>query len=461
MLMAMTAILALLLGGCQASVAPMNQPLAGTAPNSNDVWDANAAGGRADTMVLVSFSGGGKRSAAFGHGALRGMRDLRLPGGSSLLSEIDVVTGVSGGSFPSSHFALNGERTFETFPQEFLNQDIESWIYGTYLLPWNWDWLASPYTGTNDRMAQVYDRLMFRGATFGDLQRRGRPHLSVNTTDLSYGTPFAFTPRTFDLICSNLATFPLARAVAASNGFPGVFTPITIENFRDPNCRLPPPRDVGELAAAGDRRSRMLAASYGRYLSTERTRWLHLMDGGISDNLAMRHTANTLVVMENDLQNSSSRLRSLRRILVISIDGEASSDPTLPQRRVVSGLFNILGTVSGGQIDSYNAETLLLVDQQLGNMAASLRRVRCSEARTIDGARCDDVKVGLVHIALANYPDAEARQRLLAIRTGLTIPPEDVQQLLHAGESMVAREAGLAAFLADIDAPRVAATARR
>jgi hypothetical protein len=33
-------------------------------------------------------------------------------------------------------------------------------------LPWNWDWLVNPVVGTNDRMTQVYDRLMFRGATF-------------------------------------------------------------------------------------------------------------------------------------------------------------------------------------------------------------------------------------------------------------------------------------------------------
>lgn len=458
---ALLALLLFALGACSEIAPELNRPLAGTAPNRPDIWEVNEAGGRADMLVLVAFSGGGKRSAAFGHGALRGMREVRLPGGSTLLSEIDMAAGVSGGSFPAAHLALNGERTFETFPDEFLRQDIEAWIYGTYLLPWNWHWLASPYEGTNDRMAGVYDRLMFHGATFADLGRQNRLLLSVNATDLSYGTPFAFTPGIFDLICSDRGAFPLARAVAASNGFPGVFTPITLENHRGPDCRVPPPINDTTLGGSTDQRSRLLAASYGRYLSVERTRWIHLMDGGISDNLAMRHIANALIVMDSEGRRLKERLRRIRRVLVISIDGEATADPTLPQRRVVNGLLTILSTVSGGQIDNYNAETLLEVDEQLARFRTTLIGVRCEGARMIEGRRCDDVAVGLSHIALSNYPDAEIRRQLLAIRTGLTIPDADVALLLRAGQDMVARDAGLAGFLAAVDAPAQRAVTRR
>ncbi len=454
-------LFALLLAACGGGEPVTNRPIAGAARNAPDLWDTNQAGGRADMLVLVAFSGGGKRSAAFGHGALRGMRALPVPGGGSLLTEIDMVAGVSGGSFPSAHFALNGERSFDTFPDEFLHQDIESWIYGTYLLPWNWGWIASPEVGTNDRMAQVYDRLMFRGATFADLRSRARPLLSVNATDVSYGIPFAFTPAFFDMICSDLGTFRLARAVAASNGFPGIFTPITLENHRGRDCTVPSPINAADLRTSSDRRVQMLGSAYGRYLSRERTRWIHLMDGGISDNLAMRHVANSLLLIENDAARQPEGFRRLRRILVISVDGEASTDPTLPQRRTVNGLLTILGAVSGGQIDNYNVETLLLVDQQLIRLRDVLRRVRCAEARRIDGAPCEDVEVALAHVALSAYPDTEVRRRLLAIRTGLTIPNEDSAQLVEAGESMIARDGSLAGFLHDVDAPRSRAIARQ
>jgi NTE family protein len=59
---------------------------------------------------------------------------------------------------------------------------------------------------------------MFRGATLGDLAGRGRPQVSVNATDINFGRPFGFLPQTFDVIWSDLASVPIARAVAASSG---------------------------------------------------------------------------------------------------------------------------------------------------------------------------------------------------------------------------------------------------
>ena len=71
---------------------------------------------------------------------------------------------------------------------------------------------------------------MFHGATFKDLATRGRPLIAIGATDINYGNPFIFTQEFFDVLCSDLYQFPLARAVAASNGFPGLFSPVTLTN---------------------------------------------------------------------------------------------------------------------------------------------------------------------------------------------------------------------------------------
>jgi NTE family protein len=230
--------------GCSLTVA-MNEPLRSTGGNTEyRLLDVNRSGGAESALVLVALSGGGKRSAAFGFGVLRGMRDIHIRAegkDSTLLDQVDLLTGVSGGSFPAAHFGLYGETSFKTFPDEFLYPDIEAYIWGTFLLPWNWDWLFNPLVGTNDRMTQIYDRLMFHGATFADLYRRGRPQVSINATDISFGSPFGFLPQTFDVICSDLASMPIARAVAASNGFPVLFGPVTLRNYRGPDCPLPSP----------------------------------------------------------------------------------------------------------------------------------------------------------------------------------------------------------------------------
>ena len=42
---------------------------------------------------------------------------------STLLDEVDLLAGVSGGAFPAAHFGLYGKASFETFPEEFLYPD--------------------------------------------------------------------------------------------------------------------------------------------------------------------------------------------------------------------------------------------------------------------------------------------------------------------------------------------------
>jgi NTE family protein len=416
-----------------------------------DIAPLNAASGRRDLLVLVSVSGGGKRSAAFAHGALRGMRDVPVTLGgpaSTLLAEVDQIAAVSGGAFPAAHFALHGEASFETFRAEFLDRDIEAYIWGTWLLPWNWSWLVNPYVGTNDRMAQVYDRLMFRGATYRDLFARGRPRLSINATEIATGIPFAFLPQVFDQICADLGAMPVARAVAASNGFPLLFTPITLRNHRGPGCTTPPPPPLPADAVATDYRLRQLAGIAARMEDPERTAYVHLMDGGISDNLALRAAINIMLTGGEPGDDYVGMIAAVRRVLVISVDGQAATDPSLSRRRVVTGLGQIFAAVSGGQIDNYNLETLALTEAELARSMDRLRRIRCGLLPAFLWRGCDDVEGLLVRIALAEHPDPALRARLQAIPTGLTIPAQDVDLLIAAGEEMARGHPALRRFLA-------------
>jgi NTE family protein len=445
-------IVLLLLGGCSLSVQ-MNEPLRSAAGNTEyRLLDVNRSGGAESTLVLVALSGGGKRSAAFGFGVLRGMRDIQLRSegkDSTLLDEVDLLAGVSGGSFPAAHFGLYGEKSFETFPDEFLYPDIEAYIWGTFLLPWNWDWLFNPLVGTNDRMTWVYDRLMFHGATFADLYRRGRPQVSINATDIGFGSPFGFLPQTFDVICSDLASLPIARAVAASNGFPVLFGPVTLRNYRGPDCPLPSPVSPEAWEhAQNNLRTRALLENLYRYSNGQRGEWIHLMDGGISDNLALRVLLNDMLLLDTRMDRFATCLLPVRRILVISVDGQSAPNPNWPRQRIVSGLGQIISAVTSAQIGAYNIETLIAVESTLDDLVGKLRAMRCHQGPAINGHACGDVAGEVLRVSLSDYPDPETRARLVAIRTGLTLPREEVDALVSAGKTMIGREAGtIAAFL--------------
>ena len=472
-----------LLAGCQSLDVPMNQPLAMNAAGAPDFASnyglagilageaASAApAGRSDLLVLVTFSGGGKRSSAFGHGALRGLRAIpvRPPGeaGWTLLDDVDYLAGVSGGSFPAAHYGLHRARHFETFRQDFLTRDINSYIWGTYLLPWNWDWLVNPLVGTNDYMARVYDQLMFQGATFADLRRQGAPMVSINATDVVNETTFPFINGTFGLLCSDLNSFPIARAVAASNGFPVLFSPITLQNHaarcggqRPPNT---PPHAWAEPFSVTSRRA-AIAREADRYADAERTPWIHLMDGGIADNLALRGLLDSLTITTQNSPVFRQMALRTRRILIVSVDGEAAPDRSLSRQRVVSGIGQVLNAVSGTQIDAYNFETLGLAGEMAQHLATAFREVRCGHAPVIAGRPCGDVQGEFVHVALSGIDDPAWRARLEAIPTGLTIPDADVDALVQYGEQLVRQHPRILAIAAAAGevAPVPARAARR
>jgi NTE family protein len=256
----------------------------------------------------------------------------------------------------------------------------------------------------------------------------------------------------FGTLCSDLQSFPVARAVAASNGFPILFTPITLQNHaaRCGGQRPPtaPPARWAEPHSELSRRAQ-LARQANRYADPELTRWVHLMDGGIADNLALRGLLNFFIgaAME-DSELLRFVERHTRRILVLSVDGEAAPDPTLGQQRTVGGLGRIFSAVSGTQIDSYNFETLVLTRERVRAIVERFREVRCALGPIIDGHPCGDVEGTFVHMALSGIDDPAERARLEAVPTGLTIPDADADALVAYGEHIVRENADIRAVAA-------------
>ena len=457
-------LVAMLLSGCASLIVADTTPLAPSqmAPLGSESISTGGlrlsalttAKATPDLLVLVAISGGGKRSAAYSYGALQGMRDVSVQtagGPQPLLSLVDGIFAISGGSFTAAYYGLYRDAAFGRFEKDFLYVDTNAYVWGIFLLPWNWGWLADPTLGTNDYMEQGYDRTMFHGARFKDLAARGSPLIAVGATEVSSGKPFIFTQENFDLICSDLAQFPVARAVAASNGFPGLFSPVTLTN-RAARCGGREPGWLRRVTQAdlGDPLSRIgvEAKSATRYLDQDDMRYVHLNDGGVSDNLGLRAMG---TMMQNVTPSQEALaafgLDRLRRILVISIDGQNVQDLSVSQRRTVGGLFALFGLVAGGKIDRFSFETMVTFDQQLRNVTEAIRAARCAEGPTIHGSPCEDVQSAFVQVSLSDMPPGADRDRLLAIPTGLTIERTSVDALIRAGRDAITNSEPLRRFL--------------
>ena len=66
--------------------------------------------------------------------------------------------------------------------------------------------------------------------------------ISVEAKHIAGGITFPFNQRSFDLLCSDLSSIPVSRALAASAAFPILFSPITLNSYRASCLDHPPPR---------------------------------------------------------------------------------------------------------------------------------------------------------------------------------------------------------------------------
>src|SRR5947208_3852576 len=252
------------LGGC--ATRPVNPPIAEYVPDRGYQYSTRVKHAKdPQNLVILAFSGGGTRAAAFSYGVLETLRHTEVVGPKGikfrLLDEVDIITGVSGGSFTALAYGLYGEKLFDEYEKRFLKRNVQGELISRFVNPTKWGALNSTGWGRSELAAQLYDEILFEGATFADLDRGDGPMIAVVATDISTGSRLAFTQGVFDTLCSDLGPFRLSRAAAASSAVPVVLSAVTINNYGGTcNFKLPewvrtlaetpnPPRPAARAAA--------------------------------------------------------------------------------------------------------------------------------------------------------------------------------------------------------------------
>lgn len=229
--------------------------------------------------VVLCFSGGGTRAAAFALGAARGLSEVPA-GGASLLERVDRVVGVSGGSLTAAQVALDhSPAALDRFEAEVLRVDLERAMVRAAAA----DSLALAFRDLtrSDVAAGCFAARLGGPLTFADLPER--PELLVQTTDVAANQPLLLSRRALPGLGLAPSELPLARALAASAAFPGIFPPVRLEPVRpepalqEPALQEPALQEPARLEPARQESAEGEEAPTARYLA----------DGGILDNLGL------------------------------------------------------------------------------------------------------------------------------------------------------------------------------
>jgi NTE family protein len=464
----------LMLVGC--AHRPINPPITHADPNYGYRLTTRPQflSGR-EAMVVLAFSGGGTRAAAFSYGVLEFLRDTEIvdPKGnkSRLLDYVSVITGVSGGSFTALAYGLYGDKLFDDYDKRFLKCDVQGEITSRTLNPFNWPSLWSSNWGRSELAADLYDEILFNGATFGDLDRGKDPLIIPAATDITTGARLPFTQPAFDALCADLNAVRLSRAAAASSAVPVVLTPITLNNYGGTCGYAPPPWIKPFIDAVEPPRP---AARVTRHVKEEaefadgvNRPYIHLVDGGVSDNLGMRSVLDALEIMEAlHLIGQPTPLDHLRRIVVVVVNSMSSPKTAWDKSESPPGTIEILLKAAGVPIDHYSYEaTELLRDKQARWQSMRLLRESSAFAANKDAAvttalRTPDATIYAIDVSFAALKDKAEFDYLNELPTSFSLPDEAVDRLRAAAGKIIMASPDFQRLLKDTGARIVAAPPR-
>lgn len=435
------AVLVLLTGGCASYGVVENQSRSTAADEPRyslrefqKRWETD------DNAVMLAFSGGGTRAAALAYGVLKELRDTPLSAQNSsghLLDEVHSISSVSGGSFTAAYYGLHGDRIFEDFEEVFLRRDVQGALLHRLFDPFHW----FSGTGRTEMAVRYYGDAVFQNATFADLWNAGGPMILINTSDFGRGVRFSFIQEYFDLLCSDLSSFPLARAVTASSAVPVLFNPVVVQNHPDCGNELPGwLQRIGEQAAQ-DPELAMTVAGLTSYFDRSQLQYVHFVDGGITDNLGLRafYDVVSLAGGAGHYLEGFKRIAP-RRLVMISVNASTSRQSAMDQSPRLPSILDSISAMSDVQLHRYNTATITLVKHSLRKWAA---QVATPER---------PVELYFILLDLQALRDPQQRHFLNQAPTSFSLTDEQVDGLIAAGGELLRSHPEFQRLLRDLAA---------
>ena len=461
---ALVALIAL--AGC--ATRPVNPPIAQADPDVGYRFATRQPPlEKPDTLVILAFSGGGTRAAAFSYGVLEFLRRTEIVRANGdkvrLLDAVGVITGVSGGSFTALAYGLYGDALFASYEQRFLKRDVQGQIIARAFNPGYWGKLGSPNWGRSELAADLYDEILFNGATFADLGRAQGPLILASATDVSTGARMVFDQDVFDALCSNLDDLRLSRAAAASSAVPVVLSAVTLNNYGG-TCNYAVPAALQLLSgpAAPPRTAERVKREVNERLAfadSARRPYIHLVDGGVADNVGMRSAIAALESMEAlHRAGVPTRLDNLRRIVVFVVNSVTAPRTNWDESESPPGAVSLMLQASGVPIEHYSYESVEAVRDKAA-LWQSLRRIRNSPefAASTNPAIADelkgpDVEINVIDVSFAALKDRAEFEYLNALPTSFVLPDEAVDRLRAAAATIIAASPEFQRLLKEVGA---------
>ena len=266
-------------------------------------------------------------------------------------------------------------------------------------------------------------------------------------TDLSTGARFDFTQDHFDLLCSDLSSLRLARAAATSSAVPVVLSPVTYVNYGGHCNAVMQPRlqEFSRLEAT----ARPVGRELLRYRETidlqdsQRRPFIHVVDGGVSDNLGVRGMIDAFQDMEASPQfQKDIGYSALRHIVVIVVNSRSSPGTEWDRTPVPPGFVSQLLQASSVPIDHFSSDSVALLND-IASRWSNRRKLEVAQKR-IDGmtqaqaeAAVQDITFDAIDVSFDAVANPQERSYFMNLPTSFSLSADQVDRMRTLGGQLL------------------------
>jgi NTE family protein len=195
-----------------------------------------------------------------------------------------------------------------------------------------------------------------------------------------------------------------------------------------------------------------LANNIAPYLDPGKKPYLHLLDGGVADNLGLRAILDR-IIFRGDFWKTikGTHHEHVHKVVFLVVNAETQPDSIWDRVEEPPAFSAMLESYASIAIERYNVETLALLKGGLKRWAEQVRAERCPAGHvSSEPGSCGDIRFYVVEVKFDALKDEQERWYFKRLPTSFALGHEEVDKLRAAARRILAESKEFQRLLRDL-----------
>jgi NTE family protein len=186
------------------------------------------------------------------------------------------------------------------------------------------------------------------------------------------------------------------------------------------------------------------------YLDAEKRPYIHLLDGALADNLALRG-----IIEGSGLQGNFEKLltlagvKNVKKLVILAVNAETSPDVMEFRSDHIPVISKAMSSMIDIPINRYSFDTTTLIRMGVEKWQAELK----TKPRGADSPWAQDAEIYFINASLSEIVDPDERIGLMKIPTTLYLTDAQIDRLVLAASKLIRGNSEFQRLMKDIAAP--------